>query len=561
MIRNVEVKPSPSWLVRRLQAIGMRPINNVADATNYVLMELGHPLHAFDLARLADHRIVVRRARAGETLKTLDGVTRALTPENLMIADATRPVALAGIMGGAESAITPATRSVLLESAWFDPVSIRRTAKAHGLHTEASHRFERGANVEMVPLALDRAAELIRELAGGEMLRGLVEVYPAPKKRGEIILRPSEIRRALGTGIAAKEVERILPSLGFSADRNGTDGWIVTPPSFRLDVTREVDLIEEVARHFGYDQLPARVVPAPPRAERDLLREKELILDSVLVSLGFREIITSSMIDPAENLKFSGSRSVVLENPLSQEASALRTTMLPSMIAALSWNLNRGAEDLRFFETGKVYWKDSDGKPKERRILALGLAGHSRPAAVYESERKREGEDERQSPRELTFFDLKGVLEVLFAGFDVGAARFRAEAAQCFENGLGGQFLHGEASMATLGQLKLSLQRDYKLRQVVWLAEIDLEGLLERPLKPKSFRAFSKFPAVDRDFSLMVPSEAAYSQIAEAIEGIGLAALHSFKPVERFDHPSIGTGQYSLLLGVTYQSSTHTLTG
>src|SRR3989454_32699 len=306
VIQNVEVKPSPAWLRNRLETVGVRAINNVADATNYVLMELGHPLHAFDLTRLRDKKVIVRRARPGERLKTLDRVDRALTADNLVIADGRSPVALAGVMGGEESEISSSTRFVLLESAWFDPVSVRRTSRAHGLHTEASHRFERGADIEMAPAALDRAAGLIAELAGGEVLQGVVDVYPRPYLRRELTLRPNEIRRILGTDVPEEDVEWILRSLGFRAD--GADRWRVSPPSFRLDVAREVDLIEEIARVYGYDRLPARVRSAPPRVERDARRDKELTVSSILVGLGYREMIAPSMVEPGVNARFTEDR-------------------------------------------------------------------------------------------------------------------------------------------------------------------------------------------------------------------------------------------------------------
>lgn len=543
VIRNVEVKPSPEWLVKRLAAVGARPINNVADVTNYVLMELGHPLHAFDLTRVRQHEIVVRRARAGESLQTLDGVERKLTQENLVIADGERAIALAGVMGGGDSGITDATKSVLLESAWFDPLSIRRTAKSQAMHTEASHRFERGADIEMAPLALNRAAALIKELAGGEILRGLLDVYHAPRRREKLSLRRGEIGRILGAEIIWEDVERILRALGFAVDRRGTKGWGVTPPSFRLDVTREVDLIEEVARHFGYDRLPARLLPAPPRSERDPLREKELALSRTLVSLGYREIITSSMAGPAENAKFSDAEPVALENPLSQEASVLRTTAIPSMLAALRWNLDRDREDLRFFEMGKVYWKD--GKPQERRILSLGLSGHRFPAAAG------------GAAKELDFLDLKGDLESLFAGFEAGELRFTPEAGDAYEPGLRGRYFCGQNTLAAFGKAAANS----KLRRPVWLAEIDLERLLGFALKQKSFRPFSKFPAVERDFSLLVPAEITYGRIAEALEAIQLDDLQSYKPADLFHGGLMGAEHYSLLLRLTLQSEDHTLSG
>lgn len=552
VIRNVEVKPSPAWLVNRLAAVGARSINNIADVTNYVLMELGHPLHAFDLNRLRQRKILVRRARAGELLKTLDGIERKLSTENLVIADGEQPVALAGVMGGEDSEITGDTKSVLLESAWFDPLSIRRTAKAHAMHTEASHRFERGADIEMAPLALDRAAALIKELAGGEILRGLIDIYPQPKRREKLNLRRSEIRRVLGADIPWEDVERTLRLLGFAVERRGIEAWGVTPPSFRLDVTREVDLIEEVARHFGYDHLPSRIVPAPPRAEHDLLRQKELALSEALVSMGYRETITSSMVNPAENTRFSDAVPVILENPLSQEASALRTTMIPSMINALRWNLDRDAEDLRFFEMGKIYKISADGRPEERRMLALGLSGHRRPATVHEPAQK------------LDFFDLKGHLESLFASFDLPGLSFAKDAGEHYERGCRGRYLYQEKELGDFGRLDPKHNDAFKLRHPVWLAQLDLEQLLEFPLKTNTFRPFSKFPAVERDFSLVVPAEVTYRQIAQGIESLEQserAGLVRFKPMDLFHGAAAGSEHYSLLMRVTFESQDHTLSG
>lgn len=548
VVRGVEVKPSPAWLQKRLEAVGQRPINNVADATNYALMELGHPLHAFDMARLKDRKIIVRRARPGELLRTLDGVNRTLTADNLVIADGQRAVALAGVMGGEESEISTATRAVLLESAWFDPFSIRRTAQAQGMHTEASHRFERGADIEMAPVAIDRTAALIAELAGGEVLRGIVDAYPRPYAPRELRLRRSEILRILGTDVPGNEVERILRGLGFQLKPEDKKSWQVIPPSFRVDVTREVDLIEEVARHHGYDRLPARVRPAPPRVERDTRREKELTVSALLVGLGYREIIASSMIDPKDNARFTERAPVVIGNPLSQEASVLRSTPTPSMVRALRWNLDRGQSDLRFFEVGKTYSARGQGLPDERWVLTLGLSGHRRPTSVHDDEKAAD------------WTDLKGDLETLLGAFAVPELRFEPGACGYLEPAQSGRFLAAEQPLAAFGELNRDLSRHYKLRQPVWLAEVDFEQLLAFPLAPRTFKPFSKFPAVERDFSLLVPKAMPYSRLAEAVGALGLAEIQSFRPVDLFPGGSIAPGHYSLLLRVTFQSHTHTLT-
>lgn len=550
VIHNVQVKASPAWLARRLESVGQRPINNVADVTNYVLMELGQPLHAYDLARLRQKKIIARRARPGERLRTLDGVDRTLKPEQLVIADAERAVGIAGVMGGQDSEISLETRSVLLEGAWFDPLSVRRTAKAQGLHTEASHRFERGADIAMAPAAIDRAAALVQELAGGEVLAGLIDVYAEPKPRAAITLRETEVRRILGpeARIAREEVERILRALGFAVERAGDAGWRVVPPTFRLDVTREVDLIEEIARLYGYDRLPARVRPAPPRVERDTRREKELAVYASLAGLGYREIITSSMVDPEENARFTDRPPVPLANPLSQEASVLRSSTLPSMIAALRWNLDRGQSDLRLFELGKTYTMPPGGSPEERRVLTLGLSGARRAASVHDA------------AKPLDFFDLKGDLESLLAEFAIPSLEFERDGCQAYQPGLAARFADSSDALAAFGKLAHELAREYKLRQDVWLAEVDLERLLACPLRTRRFRPFTKFPTVERDFSLVLPDALQYAAVERAVRGALAGAIQSVRPVDLFGGGSIPAGHYSLLLRVTFFSVERTLT-
>jgi phenylalanyl-tRNA synthetase beta chain len=547
VIPEVVVGPSPDWLVKRLEAVGQRSINNVADITNYVLMELGHPLHAFDLSRLQQQKIIVRRARTGEPLRTLDGVERTLTPENLVIADAERPVALAGVMGGEESAISTSTRSVLLESAWFEPVSIRRTAKAQGLHTEASHRFERGADIEMAPLALDRAATLIHELAGGDVFPVMIDVFPRPRRRQNLVLRRTEILRILGAEVSWEEVERILRGLGFHPERRGVEGWRASPPSFRLDVSGEIDLIEEVARHFGYDRLPARVRPVPPRLEGDVTRDKILTVSSLLVALGYHEIITPAMVDPAESERFTDSLPVVLENPLSQDASAMRSSAVPSMLRAIGWNLDRDLADVKLFEIGKTYRMNLQGAPAERRVLMLGSTGHRRPASIYDDEVN------------LDFFDSKGDVETILSAFDMPNLNFEPSGAPYHQDWLGGRITSQGARVAVFGALRQDLGREYKLRQALWLVEFDLEHLLSFSLSSRRFQPFSKFPAVERDFSLVVPDAVPYARLSAAVTAMALEEIRGFRPVDHFRSSAIPAQHYSLLLRVTFQSKMHTL--
>ncbi len=547
VVRNVQVGPSPDWLVKRLEAVGQRSINNVADATNYVLMELGHPLHAFDLARLKQQKIIVRRAKPGESLRTLDGLTRTLTHENLVIADGAHPVALAGVMGGEESEIAVSSHNVMLESAWFEPVSIRRSAKAQGMHTEASHRFERGADIQMAPLALDRTAALIQKIAGGEILTGIVDVYPRPWQARELTLTKTEIARLLGTEIPEPEVERILRGLGFKFEGGTREWWRVSVPPFRLDVSQEVDLVEEVARHTGYDRLPARVRPAPPRVENDTTREKVIGVSSLLTALGFHEMIASSMVDPAESGRFAISQPVLLVNPLSQDASAMRTSAIPSMLRAVRWNLDRGVDDVKLFELGKTY-SMAGGAPEEHRVLSLGATGHRRPASVYDGE------------AELNFFDLKGDLEAVLEAFEAPGWDFEPTEHTYLQPGSSGRLSLGGEEFAVFGLLYEELAREYKLRRPVWTAEVNFERLLQFPLRARKFQAISKFPAVERDFSLVVPDGVPYARLAAVISGAGLEGLRAFRPVDRFRGGAIPAGHYSLLLRATFQSPAHTLT-
>ncbi|HLY61790.1 MAG TPA: phenylalanine--tRNA ligase subunit beta [Terriglobia bacterium] len=550
VIKNVQVKPSPDWLARRLEAVGQRPINNVADVTNYVMLEMGKALHAYDLARLRDRKIIVRRARPGEHLITLDGVDRTLASEHLVIADGKLPVGLAGIMGGEESEISTATKDILLESAWFDPASVRRTSKSFGMHTEASHRFERGADIESAPASLDRAAELIAEIAGGTVLSGVVDVYPRPFSGRQIVFRPSEIRRILGTDIPNSDVEYILRALGFKL-QSQEGGWSVVPPSWRLDVTREVDLTEEIARVIGYDHLPKRVRPAPPSLERDTLREKELIVSEILVASGYRQIIANSMVDPAENARFTDRPPVVLQNPLSQEASAMRSTPVPGMLRALRWNIDRGQADLRLFEIGKTYSAIRNpvtGLPTEERVLSLGLTGHRRAASVHDD------------AKHVDFFDLKGDLENLLAAFDIGELKFEASSLAYDEPGLCGRFVDQGGTLADFGKISPEISRDYKLREPIWTAVVNLERLLACPRRVLHFTPFSKFPAVERDFSLLVPRSVTYERIVRAIRGLALEVAQDFRPVDRMPVGKIAPEHWSLLLRVTFQSQTQTLT-
>ncbi len=548
VILGVKVGPSPEWLVRRLEAAGLRPINNVTDVTNYLLLELGHPLHAFDLDRLAGRKIVVRRARAGETLITLDEVPRELAPHHLVIADAERPVAIAGVMGGHESSIHEGTSNVLLESAWFEPRSIRKTARQFGLHTEASHRFERGADPAIPGLAADRAAELISAVAGGEILRGLLDVFPGRQPRSPITLRRRQLDRILGEAVPPEQVERILRRLGFQvAPAGGTEEWTALPPSFRLDVERETDLVEEVARHFGYQRFPSRLPAWTGVASRAPHWDAECAVRETALALGYSETISFSLIAPREAQQFSREQPVRLANPLSEEASVLRTSSVPGALSAVEWNLNRGQRRIRLFEIGKIY-RGGDGGYQEPPVLCLAASGQAAEASV-------------QAPgRELGFYDLKGDVETLLERFE--------HRRLSFDSGVGVDYYHpgraaeavmdGEA-VARFGEIHPQIAVARKWRQPVLMAELFLDRLWQRPLRRPRYETLPRVPAVDRDFSLLLPEGVAFEQVAQAVRSLAIPELAEIRPVEIFRGEAVPEGKYSLLVRLVFQRTEQTL--
>jgi phenylalanyl-tRNA synthetase beta chain len=562
VIRGVRIGPSPDWLRERLEALGHSSINNVVDATNYVMYELGHPLHAFDYDRLGEHRIVVRRARGGETLRTLDGIDRKLTREMCVIADASRAVALGGIMGGESSEITSASKNVLLESAWFDPVAIRRASKTLGLRTEASIRFGRGADPDMAEIASRRAAQLIVELAGGENLSGVIDAYPKPLEPLPIELRSTEIVRIMGAEVPGREVEAILAALGFEPERIETPSphethWRCKRPSWRLDVAREIDLIEEVARHYGYDRFPSRLPPARQAAARlphagalERIRER-------LVGLGYQEFIAISLVDPAcdEAFRPENGDPVRLANPLAEDASILRTSGIISLVSTLEWNLNRGQRNLRLFEIGRRYSLSPSGKPMETRTLTIGLTGLAREKSIYADDPERE----------FGFEDLKGDLESLgelcggFTWQKGGPAWLDPAHAARLKLSL--DVVGAELGFA--GRLARGPAEAWKLRQPVYLAELALDpilGAFERSRARARFRAIPRLPAVERDFSLVLPEGTTFAQVREAVAAAGVAQVTSVDPIDLYRGDQVAAGKYSLLVRVRFESPEQTFT-
>src|SRR6266404_1118162 len=478
-IRGVAVKPSPEKIVSRLALLDQRPISNAVDATNYVLWESGKPTHVFDLDLLEGRKLVIRKAHPGEMLKTLDGVDRKLTPEDLVVADAKKPVGLAGVMGGYDTMITDKTRNILIESAWWDPVTVRRMSKRHGIHTDASHRFERGADFESTVPSTNRVAELILE-SGGELVGGVI------------------------------------------------------------------DLIEEIARLHGYDKfanrLPAyagSVVDRPDAAKDAKLRTSLLALD-------YHESISLTFISKEDAKRFSPAQAVELANPISDEASVMRSSMLPGMLNMLSYNLNRGSENVRLFEAGNVF-ELSDDKALELKRLCIGGTGSALEGSVH------------QSARPLTFFDLKGDVEDLLAPFASWTLHYDTNTADYYHPGRSARAIMDGTPVAQFGQLHPDVAAARKLRQDVFVGEIFLDKLYQHDLRQVRYEAMPRFPAVERDFSFVFDDTVVFEKIRESVIGLGIAELRSFIPVEIFRGEKVGTGKYSILLRAKFQSGEGTL--
>jgi phenylalanyl-tRNA synthetase beta chain len=556
VIRNTTIKPSPEKIARRLQLLDQRPISNAVDATNYVLWEMGKPTHVFDMDLLEGGKLIIRKAKKGEKLKTLDGVERTLTAEDLVVADGRKPVGLAGVMGGFDTMITDKTTNILIESAWWDPGIVRQMARRHGLHTDASHRFERGADFESTILSCDLVAALIQESGGGDLAGEVIDVVSRKLDLAPVMLRVSEVQRILGSHLTGGHVFGILKRLGFHLIPEGQADaeFSVQIPSWRLDVEREIDLIEEVARLHGYDNFE-NTLPAYSGAVRELpnaamdatLRERAL-------ALGYNEAVSLTFISHADAERFSAGAAVLeLENPLSEEASVMRTSLAPGMLDMLARNLNRSAEDVRLFEMGRIYEIGS-----EPTRFCLGANTSSLTGSLTVGGRLDVSKSEQASVAEA-FRCFKGDVENLLAVFAGDKLSFDRETVDYFHPERSARALLDGAVVAQFGQLANDVKAQRKLRQDVFLAEIDLDRLHTRGLRQVRFSPLGKYPAVERDFSFIFTDAVEFAAIRDSVLRLRLSTLRDFRPVEIFRGASIETGKYSILLRARLQSDDETL--
>jgi phenylalanyl-tRNA synthetase beta chain len=570
VIRNVKIQPSPKWLKDRLEASGVAGISNVVDVSNYVMLELGHPLHTFDYDKVRDHKIVVRKAKQNEKMRTLDGIERQFDPNICMISDGdgSRPIGIGGIMGGAETEISFSTKNVLIECAWFEPVAIRRAARFLKLHTEASTRFGRGADPEMAELASRRAAELILQLAGGQLLSGVVDVYPGKRAAKKIRVTRAEILRVMGADVPDKEVEASLSALSFAPvriDQNrGAEGsllaaWECTQPSWRAEVEREIDLIEEIARIYGLDKFPPRLPAARQGAARLPHYEAETRLRERLIGLGYREILTIPHVAEERDVLFrpKGVSPARLSNPLSEEANVLRSTGIVTMASALEWNLNHGQRNVRLFEICRHY-RLNGSESVETPVLAIGATGEAREKGLYDA------------ARDFSFADLKGDLDSLaeLCGglhWEEGGADWlhSARRGSVHLNTVISSEARNLSSIGVAGQLARRVAEKLKLRQDVFLAELRLDPVYAAMHAAKEARRYEplpRFPSVERDFSLLLADGTHFSDVAKTIRALNITEITSIEATDLFRGKNVPTGKYSLLVRVTFQSREATLT-
>jgi phenylalanyl-tRNA synthetase beta chain len=551
-VADVTIGPSPAWMQQRLTATGVRPINNLVDITNYVLLEIGHPMHAFDYDRIGGHELRVRVAREGERVTTLDGQDRALGPEMLVIADAATAVAIAGVMGGASSEVSRATRVVVLESAWFEPTGIRRTSKRLGLSTEASYRFERGADIDAPPVALARACALIAQIGAGRAREGWIDAYPAPRPRRHVSLGASKAAQVLGIAIDAAETSRVLGGLGFEVVP-GKDGFDVTVPTWRVDVARDVDLVEELARHHGYDRLPTTFpelthVPAPPnrRLERDRLVRR------VAAGAGFAESVTFSFMarDAASPFAAPGTLVEIL-NPLSEQFTVLRPSLLPGLADAVAHNRRRGQEDVRLFEAGTVF-RTTTG---ERRSVALAWMGAGTPESWSEPRRP------------VDFFDMKGVVDGLASALGV-TFRYEPVTVPTLVPGRAARIIldTGEKvlEVGATGLLAPALvaARDLPAGSEIYVAELDLDALLEEARFDAAVRSVPppRHPAVVRDVSIVVDDTLPAADVRGTIRAAAPPTLVRIREFDRYQGKGVPEQRVSLSYRLTFQAPDRTLT-
>jgi len=544
IMRNIKVGPSPKWLVQKMERMGQRSVNNVVDITNFCLFEQGQPTHAFDYDKIKG-KIIVRRAHKGERMVTIDGKERTLDPDMLVIADAEKPVALAGVMGSKETEVTGSTGNIIFESAYFDPISIRRTSRRLGLISESSYRFERSVDAGCITKASDRACSLIAQLCGGQA-GPIADVGTKDPEEIKIYLRPEKLKKTLGLEISPIAIKKILKSLKLDVETSSKKSIVVRIPSFRQDLKEEVDLIEEVVRIYGYDKLPSTmpaIVGHPKRI--DTTREISNVTRDAIISFGTDEIITYSLIsrDDLDSIdgSFNDKEIISIMNPLSSEQEIMRPTLIPGILRAISWNLNRKTSSFKIFELGKVYTKEGN-RFIEEETLSIAMVGEKRKG--FESQ----------------FFVIKGMLEALFIKLGLEGIAYKGEERPGFLTSEAASIWIDKKRIGFLGKAGREALEKQAIKTDVFLCEISLEKLFGHVILKKKFKAIPKFPSANRDISLIVSKTVSHQAIVSIIEEVGGELVSSVELFDKYTGAQIPGGSRGLSYAVEYRANDRTLT-
>jgi len=545
VVKNVKIGPSPEWMRKRLRAAGVRPINNIVDITNYVMLEFGQPMHAFDLRNIKGGKIVVRRAKDNEILQTLDGQERKLDSSMLVIADAERPVAVAGVMGGANSEIMSDTTTILFESANFDGASVRLTAKKLGMRTEASSRFEKGLDVENVVNALNRAAQLVEEMGAGVVCKGVIDNYVKKKEPVRIKFRPEKINALLGTAISADTMTEIFEALELHVDRQS---GLITVPSFRPDIQREADLAEEVARFYGYNNIEATLLSGKTSTQGKKSHKQRIedIIKNTMIACGLNETYTYSFTSPKvfDMLKLPKEsdlrKAVEISNPLGEDYSIMRTTTIPDMLEVISTNYNRRVEEGRFFEMSYVYLPHKlplEDLPEEKHVLTLGMYGNT------------------------DFFEIKGIVEDLFdvlhiTDYEIVPERDNAS----FHPGRTASVLIKGEKIGTIGEIHPDVAENFEVPERTYVGVLDINKIIENSVLVVEFKALPKFPAVTRDIAMLVDENILVKQIEDIIVAKAGKILENVKLFDVYKGKQVPEGKKSVAYSITFRAQDRTLT-
>ena len=551
IMKNVKVGASPKWLVQRLNAMGVRSVNNIVDITNYVLFELGQPLHAFDLDKLEQKKIIVRRAKKGESIVTIDGVNRPLDQNILVIADAIRPVAVAGIMGGKDTEITAATKNILIESAYFDPVVIRKACRQLGLASESSYRFERGVDQGMIFASSVRAQELVKDIALGKVAGKMSDAGSGIEKEKEITLSLDEAARILGIDIDSEKIKDILKKLNLNPIKK-KHKISVTVPSYRTDLSMDIDLIEEIARLYGYDKIPSRLPSFTPQKTYQLEKKTVFLEDEirkVLCGIGLNEIMTYSLTsrNSIEHLGFSLENLVSLKNPMSSQQEIMRPSLLSEMLEVLNWNLNRKNTLLQLFEINKVYLMNkATGQADETVNLSIGICGN-KPG------------NWKEKPRDLDLFDLKGIIEILMDDLGVRVYKIEKTEHPSLKENMATNIIVNGKTCGVFGEVKEDVARRFDIKRKVYVAEFFLDNLLSCANLKKIFAALPKYPSIKRDIAILLDDTISASSIYDVIKEEARELVKSVDVFDLYKGQQIQEGKKSLAYTIEYRSDERTL--